>query len=574
MSAETKNCQNCKLVFTIEPEDFDFYAKVKVPSPTFCPECRLIRRFSFRNDRYLFRRKDAHDGKKIFSGFPPEADVQTYDNKFWFGDSWDPTVNGKEFDFTKNFFDQFRELLSKAPVPSKSAFNLVNSDYCNEASDLKNCYLCFNTDHAENSAYLRKTNSIKDSLDLYDCSEDELCYECVNVRKSYQAVFSVDCESCVNVWFSKDCTGCSDCVGCANLVNKSYHIFNEPFSKGDYEKKVKELRLDSFASVETLWAKAEKFWLGFPCKFYHGARNINSIGEGIYDTKNVKYSRSISKAENLRFCYDLHNGANDSYDYSIQVDGSEGVYEYLIGGLGSVNSKFCYNCWVDAINLEYCIFCISSKDCFGCVGLHKKQYCILNKQYGKEEYFALRDKIVAHMDTRPYVDLNGRVYKYGEFFPFDLSPMAYNESLAQDFFPLTKEEAERRGYKWREQKPKQFDTTIAAKDMPDSVNATPDDFIKEIIECQTCKGAFRILEPELAIHKKIGAPLPRNCFECRFARQFAFVNPMQFYKRECMCDKANHSNHEGKCHVEFETTYAPDRQEIIYCEQCYTLELV
>lgn len=573
MEAETKTCQNCKGQFTIQPEDFDFYRSVNVPPPTFCPECRIVRRFNFRNERYLFRRKDARDGREIFSGFSPAAAVSTYENSYWFGDSWDPLATGMNFDFHKNFFDQFRDLLSRAPVPSRSGVNLVDSEYCNEVSDLKNCYLCFNTDHAENSAYLRKTNTIKESLDLHDCSEDELCYESVNVRKSYQAVFSVDCESCVNVWFCKNCTGCTDCVGCADLVNKSYHIFNQPFSKEEYEKKLKEFRFDSYRAIEDMKTGAEAFWLRFPNKFYHGARNKDSIGEGIFDTKNVKYSSSINKAENLRFCQDLHNGANDSYDYSIQVDGSERVYEYMIGGLGSVDSKFCYNCWIDVRNLEYCIFCTSSKDCFGCVGLRNKQYCILNKQYSRDDYFALRDRIIAHMDAVPYVDSQGRAYRYGEFFPFDLSPVAYNESLAQDFFPLTEEEAKRRGYLWREHKTKTFEKTMSAEAMPDSINDTDAALTKEVLACKTCGGAFRIIDLEWNIHTKIGIALPRDCFECRFARQFKFVNPLRFYPRQCMCAREGHRNHRGRCITKFETTYAPDRPEIVYCEQCYQAEV-
>ena len=60
---ETKNCQNCKKDFIIEPEDFNFYQKMKVPPPTFCPLCRAQRRFAFRNERKFFRVKDAFTGK-------------------------------------------------------------------------------------------------------------------------------------------------------------------------------------------------------------------------------------------------------------------------------------------------------------------------------------------------------------------------------------------------------------------------------------------------------------------------------------------------------------------------------
>ena len=56
MESETRICQNCKKDFTIEPEDFSFYEKIKVPPPTFCPDCRAQRRFMWRNERSLHKR--------------------------------------------------------------------------------------------------------------------------------------------------------------------------------------------------------------------------------------------------------------------------------------------------------------------------------------------------------------------------------------------------------------------------------------------------------------------------------------------------------------------------------------
>ncbi|MBI5220508.1 MAG: hypothetical protein HY978_01565 [Candidatus Liptonbacteria bacterium] len=41
LPSEAKICQNCKTDFTIDPEDFDFYRKIDVPPPTWCPECRV-----------------------------------------------------------------------------------------------------------------------------------------------------------------------------------------------------------------------------------------------------------------------------------------------------------------------------------------------------------------------------------------------------------------------------------------------------------------------------------------------------------------------------------------------------
>ena len=83
MESQTKTCQNCKKDFIIEPDDFSFYEKIKVPPPTFCPNCRLQRRMSWRNGWHLFKKTDSLNGKKIFSLFPEESPVKIYDRDYW-----------------------------------------------------------------------------------------------------------------------------------------------------------------------------------------------------------------------------------------------------------------------------------------------------------------------------------------------------------------------------------------------------------------------------------------------------------------------------------------------------------
>ncbi len=68
MKKETKNCQNCKKDFVIEPEDFNFYEKMKVPAPKICPDCRFKRRAIFRNETILYSgRQCGLCGKGIIS---------------------------------------------------------------------------------------------------------------------------------------------------------------------------------------------------------------------------------------------------------------------------------------------------------------------------------------------------------------------------------------------------------------------------------------------------------------------------------------------------------------------------
>ena len=103
MSTETRICQNCKRSFVIEPEDFLFYEKIKVPPPTRCPECRMIRRMLFRNEMNLYKRKSDFSGKVIFSGIAPGKNVKVYDHDEWFSDKWDPMDYGRRYDFSRPF---------------------------------------------------------------------------------------------------------------------------------------------------------------------------------------------------------------------------------------------------------------------------------------------------------------------------------------------------------------------------------------------------------------------------------------------------------------------------------------
>src|SRR3990167_2648133 len=107
MLTEKRICQNCQQNFVIEPEDFLFYAKIKVPPPTWCPECRMIRRMVFYNQYKLFRRRDDASRKEIFSGIPSAAPLKVYEHDYWWSDKWDSIAYGREYDFSKPFFEQF-----------------------------------------------------------------------------------------------------------------------------------------------------------------------------------------------------------------------------------------------------------------------------------------------------------------------------------------------------------------------------------------------------------------------------------------------------------------------------------
>ncbi len=554
----------------------------------------MMRRMFRRNESILYKRPSSKSGKMIISMFSNSAPIKVWERNEWWADDWDALDFGRDYDFFRTFFDQFKELMLEVPFAGRAVVSPINSDYTNWNSYLKDCYLVIGASNSENCYYSRNISNVKDSYDSGNITNGEVYYESFFNKKCYKALFSSYCDNSQNIFFCKNCVGVNDCFGCVGLRNKSYYIFNRPYSKDDYQNFINGLNLGSFGSIKKLKEKIEKFWSEFPVKNMHGRQNINVTGDNIYQSKNIKNSFIIEESENLKYCFEIlfNGGAKDSMDYHRYGLGSELMYECIVCGDKAYKSKFCSNCYPSPRELSYCLTCASSANCFGCIGLRNKQYCILNKQYTKEEYEELVPKIIKHMEDVPYVDKKGRVYKYGEFFPAELSPLAYNETVVQEYFPLTKEQAIEKGYSWKDPEERNINITIKSEDLPDHIKDVDDSILKQIIECQhkgtcneQCTTAFKIIEAELEFYRKMNLPLPRFCPNCRHYQRIKQRNPIKLWKRTCQCAGTKsengiyqntivHAHGENPCPNEFETTYAPERQEIVYCEQCYQAEVV
>jgi len=562
IDSQTKICQNCKQDFVIEPDDFAFYEKMKVPAPTWCPECRFRRRFIWRNERKQFRTKSALDGTSVLTLYPPEAGYTIYRNEEWKG-GYDPFAYGQEVDFARPFLAQVFELNKKVPMPAGSRLRMVNSEYSDNADRLKNCYLMFNSNFTEDSGYGNGVDNCQFCYDNSHIQGCERCYHSFWLTSCYRVHFSSRCEDCTDVWFSKDCRGCGNCIGCVNLRTKNYCIFNEQYTKEEYQAKLKEFDFTSWKNLVNINKKAKEFWLKFPNKFMQGIKNQNVSGDFIANCKNVLDSYLVRESENLRYVqYAQTPSSKDCYDFSVGGYNAEQMYESATCGWGASNIKFCWECWDNALNMEYCIYCHNSSDLFGCAGMQNGQYCILNKQYSKEEYEALVLKIKRHMNNMPYIDKLGRVYGYGEFFPAEASPFAYTHTISPEHFPLTKEEAIAQGFRWQDINPTEYQTTKDAKDISDNIESVGPEILKEILKCERCNRAYRIIEPELQFLKQMKIPAPRWCVDCRHYDRISQRNPAIFYDRKC-----------DKCGKNIRTSYAPDRPEIVYCESCYNAEV-
>ncbi|MFH0890652.1 MAG: hypothetical protein V1856_01315 [Candidatus Liptonbacteria bacterium] len=596
MNQETKQCQNCKSNFTIEPEDVRFYERINVPSPTFCPDCRAAMRMVWRNEHTYYHRKcnAPKHTESIISLFPPEAPYNVYDQQYWWSDDWDALSYGKEYDFQKPFFEQYRELLSRVPLISLSNTGSVNSDYCSSAAWNKDCYLVSGSGWDERVSYANRAIKNKDSMDLYIVNDSELCYDDMYCASCYEVLHSQSCEGCSSSAFLYNCRNCRNCFGCANLRGAGYCIWNKQYSKEEYESKIKELNL---GSREALAGIKKKFYEEIYLKAIHKYGDIvnctNSTGDHLKNTKNCRdcFDFGGDNAENCRFVNWSGFNTKDLYDTGPGAGwGSELLYQgvdindssRIIGGITVYNSSDAY----------YVIQNHASNNVFGCYGMRNKQFCILNKQYTKEEYEELLPKIKKHMVDMPYIDGAGRKYFFGDFFPPDLAIFPYNDTVAQEYLPKDKGSSVGSGFRWRDPDAKSYSITIRQQDVPDQIMLVSDSILQEVIECEhkglcadQCSTAFKIIPQELQLYKQLNIPIPTLCPNCRHYERLKKRTPMKLWSRKCECtgarsengiyqNTAAHQHGAGPCQNEFQTSYSPDRPEIVYCESCYQAEIV
>lgn len=548
MPSKTKVCAKCEKEFRINPEDFEFYKKINVPTPTLCPDCRQIRRFMWRNERSWYKTKCSATGKSILSMFSPEKRLTIYELNYWKSDAWDPMTYGRDYNFSKEFFPQFKELFDIVPHPNLVQKNCVQSDYSNYTLNLKNCYFCVSNDGAEDSAYLF-TLMLRNNqcVDGYMCSDCERSYEIVDCAKCSNVRFCEQSEGCVDSWLLYDCRNCTSCAGCVGLRGKQYCLFNEQLTKEEYQKRLSELKLGSYENFKIAKKKFDELKLKVPRKYAAILKSENAIGDDIKNSRNAHGFGIKDGSENIRYGYRVSN-SKDIWDGFICWNSAEMQYE--TSSCDSQRTYFSALIW-GGFDIQYSYNCYDCNNIFGCIGLRNKSYCILNRQYSKEEYEKVLPKITQQMRSAK---------EYGEFFPAELSPFSYNETIAQDYYPTAQKSA-----------PKSHQTTISTGQIPDNITDASDSLLKEVIECahkncnEQCAGAFKMIPLELQYYRQFGVPLPRLCPNCRHFGRVKQKPPMKLYEGVCM--------KEG-CGNTFTTPYSSQSPYIIYCETCYQSEIV
>ncbi|MEW6617515.1 MAG: hypothetical protein AB1333_03825 [Patescibacteria group bacterium] len=565
---EIKICQNCKQDFTIESEDLSFYTKIGVPSPKLCPLCRAQRRLAFRNERVFYKRKCDRCDKNVVSMYSPNKPYRVWCYDCWFSEDWDPLIYGRNYDPTRSFLEQFEELWKEVPKVALIHMRSVNSEYLNISADNKNCYMIVESSNNEGCAHCYWIQECKDCVDVSFASKTELSYESDDCYDSYKLFYSKGCHDCRESYFLFDCKDCSDCIGCMNLRSKKYHVFNQPLTKEQYEEFLKTARLNTHEGVEGVRNKFESFMKTQPKKYAEIYNAPGSSGGYMKNSKNCKLCFHCYDSEDSKYGVHVWRNAKDCMDVDTAGRNAERLYNSMNAGI-DVSNYVCSNlCWTCSF-MQYCYYCFNSNFCFGSVGLRKKEYCILNKKYTKEKFEELQKQIIEDMKKRG---------EYGEFFPAHMSTFGYNETAAQEQFSLTKEAAEKLGFKWEEY-PR---GTYGKENIKwESISGTIDP-LTAIFACVLCSKNYRIIPAELSFYERLNIPFPRLCPDCRHMRRIKNRGPNRLWKRTCSCGNKNtiyknnavHFHGESQCQNEFETNFLPENNEVLYCEQCYNQEVV
>lgn len=527
----------------------DFHDSIGVPAPRLSADERVIRRMMWRNDHTFYLRKCDLSGKQMVSIYPASAQFPVYHPDEWYGDKWNPMDHGQNFDFDRPFFEQWHELMLDVPRLGIDIVNCENSYYCNYCGDDKNCYLDIAGEANEDCYFDLFTKYSKDCVDCTFVYSSELCYEALHCYDCYHVLYSMYLENCSDCYFCFDLKGCKNCLFCSNLRQKEYCIFNEPHTKEEFEVKLRELNLGSYAGKQAAFAKWREVMAYAVHRDVYSMNCENCTGNNIKNSKNCQVVFNASNCEDCKYLYDVLD-AKDCQDLNYSLYHPEKSYELI----STLSMKFCAFCMAShyCSNCYYCDMCNNSSNLFGCIGLNRKQYCIFNKQYSREEYEVILPRIIEHMR---------KTGEWGEFFPGEISPFGYNEVVAQEYYPLTKEVALEKGWKWKDEDADNSYQGPVAK-VPDNIDDVGEEICKTILHCEASGKLFKITPHELCFYKKLELPVPRRCPDQRHLDRMALRNPRALWKREC-----------GQCGAAILTSYSPEKTEKVLCEKCYLAEI-
>ncbi len=345
-----------------------------------------------------------------------------------------------DYDFNQDFFSNFKSLFSSVTLPGVFHYwENENCDYADVVLFCKNAYLSsimiWNCENILYSLITRdKTINIYNSLFSVNASEN--VYFSVGTLSWFNIYYSRYTNNCNNIWFSSNLTWCSECIFSSDLENCSYYIHNKKYEKEEYFRKKeiilrkKEKFLEYYKSVDKIWKNHGsinvKWW------FIQQSEDIDN-GYFVYYSKNARNVFFIGTESWNENFFDVCPGwawmsrSSDFYGVCWAWNGSDNLY--------------CSSQTWSCSNVFYSYYTEWSSYCLGCIWLKNKSYCILNKQYKKEEWLVLANRIFEQMNNQNIL---------WNFFPWELNPFNFNDTLAWILWDFKKQEIVSKWYMWRD----------------------------------------------------------------------------------------------------------------------------
>ncbi len=547
------------------------WEKFLIPSPDCCYRVRMLRRLSFRNEKKFYQVTCANTGKKEIS-IVHDTVRNVMSPKDWNEeDFWKYAIP-----YSGDFFQDIKTLFEKVPYMPRFVVNSENSEYCNQARDEKNCYLCVGGENSENCMYDTHDMQSKYAFDCYGVIKTEIAYQSIHIYYSMKSFFSIYLISCYNVWFGYDCKNCKNVLFGTGLVWGEYVFKNKIYPKEEREHifKTYSQKMKTISWLQEVLQEYDDFVNQHPHEAIHNINSEHSFGAQINDSKNMILWFAIIATDDSFYC------ATQGFSKNVMDAESSSNSELIFNCVGSLRlfGSMCI-AWnfSELRHSAYDFYTRGGNNLLGCFGVNNKSYCILNKEYSKDEREQLATTIIHELQSKG---------KRGEFFDTELSPFPYNDTLANKFFPVRPEQltilqpekfiSDAILDLWGEEKLKIKRRTreselnipenaelVQAKDLPDNIDDVDVSILDKVIICEKTWRPFKIMKLELEFYKQYGLPLPTTHYEYRDEQRYDTSIPKRLLEF-CLCDK---------CGKETLSELRKGHTYKVYCEGCYAKEI-
>ena len=593
--SKNADCIYCGKNFIITDLEEGLLQKHRFKNPEHCPTCNFKLLNSYLNDKHLYNRVDSKNWKKIISIFSEDFNWKVIDakeyKKFILDDRW--FLFWK--DISDDIFSDFINLNKSFPKPARFIYPwLENADYSSHVGRSKNLYLsyCVFTDCEDIYYSLRVIWNCKNIYNSYNIVESSNIYNSKNVWKSYNIDFSDTIINSSNILYCSDISNSQECIFSCNQHNSKYKIFNKQYSKTEYLEVKKDIinKLKSKYSEKIIkkYLDFKKTELVKECLSMN--RNEKVIWDTIYDSKNsfnIHIWNSIENSINVMTAWDKANDIIINIINSVELgENCENVIWSCSFWVNVFNIFFSFSIVENSKFIYYCDDIESCEEMMFCVWLKNKKYCILNKQYSKEQYFEKKEKIINKLVSEK---------KWWDSLWLEFSRFPYNDTLSYDYFKINKiinfdksETIINKNSTWiitvledkfiskaildlgwekkiditfrtknKEINIPENSDTILAKDLPniDEVNSN---ILKKVIICEESWRPFRIIEQELEFLKKKWFPLPKIHHELRIEKLVDSRPFWQLFMQNC-----------DKCWENTPSIFKQKPEYKTYCKKCY-----